>query len=89
MNKSVSISVSGRVQGVAFRYSAQSLANNLGLKGFVRNMSDGSVYIEVEGQPHNVDAYIEWCRKGPSRAEIENIFINPIPEQHFTGFLIR
>jgi len=50
MKKHVNITVKGRVQGVGFRYSAMEAAEELGIKGFVRNMPDGSVYIEAEGE---------------------------------------
>ena len=47
----------------------------LGLAGIVRNEPDGSVYLEVEGEEKAVDAFVEWCRKGPSRARVDSVRI--------------
>lgn len=67
------IKVSGTVQGVFFRESARSEAHRLGLAGIARNEADGSVYLEVEGGEENVKKFIDWCRKGPPMAKVENI----------------
>jgi len=69
----LNIRVTGRVQGVFFRASTQEVADSLGLKGFVRNEKDQSVYIEVEGKQAELDLFVAWCRKGPSRAVVNNV----------------
>lgn len=56
--------VSGRVQGVGFRFSAQQKAIELQLSGWVRNKIDGTVEIEVEGEKENVEQYIQHLEKG-------------------------
>ena len=48
-------------------------ASELGVKGFVRNEPDGSVYIEVEGPVEQLEKLVQWCLQGPSRAKIENV----------------
>jgi len=65
------IRITGRVQGVGFRYSARQVARNLGISGFVRNLPDGAVYIEAEGTLTQLEEFIEWCNEGPSRAVIQ------------------
>jgi len=73
MQKSVFISVYGRVQGVGFRFYTQKKAMELGLKGFVRNKVDGSVYIEVEGLSRDVDEFVDWCSNGPEWARVDRL----------------
>lgn len=64
--------ISGRVQGVGFRYSAVGAARTIGaLTGWVRNLDDGRVEVLVQGPKDRVDALIEWCRKGPSSARVD------------------
>ena len=69
------IIVHGRVQGVGFRYSAQHAAQSNGIKGFVKNLPDGTVYIEAEGKIEKLNEFIAWCRKGPSFAYVSDIKI--------------
>jgi acylphosphatase len=63
--KRTRVRVSGRVQGVGFRYTTQMRARSLGLGGWVRNLADGSVEAVFEGEPDRVDSMVEWCRRGP------------------------
>lgn len=73
MSKLVAIKVYGKVQGVFFRESAREEALKLGLGGFARNEGDGAVYIEAEGGDENLKKFVDWCRKGPELAQVENI----------------
>ncbi len=82
------IRVTGRVQGVGFRYSARQVAREIGVKGFVRNQPDGSVYIEAEGEPDQVERFLAWCREGPSRAVISHVSVYDSDVRGFTEFLI-
>ena len=75
MNKHFSIKVIGKVQGVFFRASTRAKAQELGVKGFVRNEEDGSVYIEAEAEEIILNRFIEWCRQGPPRASVKKIDI--------------
>lgn len=67
------IKVKGKVHGVAFRFSAHAKAIKLGLTGFVKNMPDGSVFIEAEGNEEAINALIEWCYVGPPRAKVSEV----------------
>jgi acylphosphatase len=69
------IRVTGRVQGVGFRFACKKLAISLGIKGFVKNQYDGSVYIEAEGTKLQMHHFLDWCSKGPQYASIENVSI--------------
>ena len=62
--------VTGRVQGVWYRASAEREAGRLGVSGFVRNERDGSVTVEVEGRRAAVAAMEAWCGIGPAHAEV-------------------
>ena len=80
------IHISGRVQGVGFRFSARNAARQYGIKGYVKNMSDGSVYIEAEGNEQHVEQFVEWCKRGPSHAYVEDITVNDDNVKGFSVF---
>lgn len=87
--KHYNIRVSGRVQGVYFRASARDVARSLGLRGYVRNEPEGSVYIEVEGEDKALTEFTDWCRKGPPRAHVTEIQIEESTVQNLGNFDIR
>lgn len=89
MIKSFAIHISGRVQGVFFRASAKEKADTLGVKGFVRNEPDGSVFIQAEGEENAVIDFIDWCKHGPPQAKVERCDIKEIKSREFDSFLIR
>jgi acylphosphatase len=71
--KAVSARLKGRVQGVAFRYYAKNEADSLGLSGWVRNNSDGSVEVWAEGTEDNLNIFLDWLARGPSHARIDSL----------------
>jgi len=90
MTKRVRAKVTGRVQGVWFRASTQQKAAELGVRGYVRNMPDGSVEFVAVGPPEKVDELVEWARVGPPMARVERVELKEYegPED-FDGFRIR
>lgn len=64
----VRIVISGRVQGVGFRFSTKQVADELDIRGIVKNESDGTVYVEAAGDKDSLSQFIEALRKGPSHA---------------------
>lgn len=70
------IHVTGLVQGVGFRWSAAREAWKLGVTGYVKNMPDGSVYIEAEGTKELVDTFAGWCRRGPGTGFVDHTEIS-------------
>ncbi len=81
--------VSGRVQGVFFRYSTQERANALGVKGWVRNRYDGRVEALLEGDEEAVNKLIEWMKVGPPGARVTDIEVIDEPYRgEFTDFSI-
>lgn len=89
MIKSVSIQVTGKVQGVFFRASTKTKADELGVKGITRNEPDGSVYIEAEGGNEAIDSFIEWCKVGPQHARVISIEVKEKPLQGYQDFSIQ
>jgi acylphosphatase len=85
----ISIRVSGRVQGVYFRATTKDTADGLGIKGFVSNAADGSVYIEAEGDPNQLAAFVSWCRTGPPRAQVVDAIVTEGDLKYFTDFSIQ
>jgi acylphosphatase len=83
------IHVYGQVQGVGFRWNALREARNCEIKGFVKNLSDGSVYIEAEGYPEQLTSFVEWCRRGPGRGYIESVTVDSFPLVNYTDFRIE
>lgn len=69
--------ITGRVQGIGFRYHMLRVARELGITGWVRNCRDGSVEAMVAGAPDAVEKIIAWARRGPEHALVAGIEINP------------
>jgi acylphosphatase len=85
----VRVRVRGRVQGVFFRAEARARAESLGVAGWIRNAGDGSVEAVFEGDDERVQSLLEWCRRGPAGArvdEVEAVREEPAAE---TGFQVR
>jgi len=71
--KQVHIFISGTVQGVFYRSNTRKKAKELGIKGWVRNLYNGRVEVTAEGEEEDLKKFIEWCKKGPELAFVENI----------------
>lgn len=65
--------ISGTVQGVFYRTSTQNEAKKIGLTGFVRNLPDGTVELEAQGESDELDQLLEWCRQGPPDSNVTRI----------------
>ncbi len=87
--KRLKIKVFGRVQGVSYRFAARTMARYLGVKGFVKNMHDGSVYIEAEADDKALGDFVLWCRKGPDFARVERVETEEIAGRNDKLFDIR
>ncbi|CAD6871827.1 acylphosphatase [Methylomonas fluvii] len=90
MSECLHIIVKGRVQGVYFRAYTQKQAVKLNVKGFVRNLADGSVEIVANGHAEDVQKLVAWCHKGPMLAKVSEVIVNPHnSSEHFELFEIR
>jgi acylphosphatase len=88
--KSIYIILTGRVQGVGFRYFAQHKAEELQIKGWVRNTPDGKVEIEASGETQMIEIFTDWMKVGPARAVVKTFSVAEItPTRTFTNFIIR
>jgi acylphosphatase len=85
----ISITVSGKVQGVWYRQAAKEQAQQLGITGQVRNQPGGSVHIIATGTKEQLDELRSWCSKGPPRAIVENIEVKELPLHSFERFSIE
>jgi acylphosphatase len=77
------------VQGVFYRQSAKEKAIELSLTGFAQNRSDGSVYIEAEGDAAQLNKLVMWCHQGPNRAVVEGVSIDKKQAFGYTAFEIK
>ncbi len=73
------IIVSGYVQGVAFRAYTKKQAERLGLSGFVRNLENGSVEIEAQGNEEALNRLIHWAHRGAPTSDVESVVENELP----------
>ena len=87
--KSVTVVVSGRVQGVGYRWFARDAADSHGVSGWVRNRRDGSVEAELHGAADDVDAVLSALREGPASARVEELAVSGVTAGDATGFEIR
>jgi len=82
--------ISGRVQGVGYRYFVQDHAAAEGVHGWVRNLPDGRVEAVVEGDEESVLRVERAIRRGPSHAHVENVAVEAaVPSGRATGFSIK
>ncbi len=77
--------ISGRVQGVGFRFQARRKAGSLSLRGWVRNERDGSVTVLAEGYKENLNEFSSWLRKGPPGSWVREFEMEELP---YTGSFI-
>jgi acylphosphatase len=88
--KTIHIIISGKVQGVGFRYFAQLKATEHHICGWVRNTLDGKVEIEAEGNQHDLEIFVECLKTGPTRSIVKQVMVSEIkPERNFTAFSAR
>lgn len=84
--KRLNITVSGKVQGVFFRASTKAVADQLGVKGIIRNQAGGSVYIEAEGDDFSLDSFLDWCKEGPEKAVVQNVEVVEAELKNYRNF---
>ena len=89
MIKHYNLTVTGRVQGVGYRYNCMRKAKDMNITGFVRNRPDGSVYIEAEAEAQVLERFILWCEDGPPAAIVKRVHKSESPVEIFKGFNSR
>ncbi len=82
------IRVFGKVQGVFYRASTKTRAEELKLVGWVRNEPDGTVMLEVQGEEEKVDEMIEWCKEGPTYSRVDDVLYEVAEPKNRSSFEI-
>jgi|SRR5476651_262439 len=86
MIKHIDITVKGQVQGVGFRVAAKAVADQLGVKGSIRNQRDGSVAIEAEGDDTMLEIFLDFCREGSDTAHISSVDLHEGELKNYRNF---
>lgn len=88
--KRAHVFISGRVQGVSYRYYTVQEATRKGVKGFVRNLMDGRVEAVFEGDEEAVEHMVNWCHSGSPAASVQDVEVDwEEPRGEFDGFRVR
>ena len=85
----VHVLISGTVQNVAYRVNARKQAIALQVRGWVRNLPDGRVEAVFHGAQHNVDAMVNWCRRGPLKAAVSEVAVTRQGLEAFSAFSVK
>lgn len=85
----VHVFITGKVQGVAYRYSTVQKAQKLGIKGWVRNCLDGRVEAIFEGTEPLIKEIVQWCHQGPKSAKVTDVKVETIKLQSYKEFEVR
>lgn len=86
--KAVKVRITGKVQGVYYRQHTLKKALELGVRGFVRNEPDKSVYLEAEGEEEDVNLLLTWCKRGPWLARVDEVVAEGQALQGYSTFEI-
>ncbi|MCR9099904.1 MAG: acylphosphatase [bacterium] len=86
--RQVKLRITGKVQGVFYRASTREKAQQLGIKGWVKNEPDGTVSAVGQGPGASLQQWIDWCREGPSEARVESVEVKDQPIADFQQFEI-
>jgi acylphosphatase len=73
MARHLNITVKGKVQGVFYRKSTKAVADQLGVRGFIKNEPNGDVYMEAEADNTTLEMFMDWCNEGPQDAEVTSV----------------
>ena len=88
MKRTLSIIISGKVQGVYYRQSAREKAIELGLTGHIQNRENGNVEVVATGTAEQLAEFTDWCKKGPPRAVVAGVEILELSFQPFDYFVV-
>jgi acylphosphatase len=89
-HRAITAKITGRVQGVGYRYAVVQMAQELGLVGWVRNASDGSVETWAQGDEVVLEQFIAFLKQGPRSARVRSVVVLPVvPDSSLHGFAVR
>lgn len=89
MIKNLQIRVRGKVQKVGFRFTCMEIAYRFNIRGYVKNLTDGSVYVEAEGEEQDIEHFMSWCKKGPLWSKVVEVIVEEGVPKGFKSFDIR
>ena len=84
----VQLNIYGEVQGVFFRATAQSVAQRLGITGWIKNTNEGFVQALAVGDENALHQFIEWCHQGPEKSKVIKVEATSVPDATYKEFLI-
>ena len=83
------IRIYGKIHNLGFRFYTMQAAVQRKVHGYVRNSSDGSIFIEAEGEEDDLRNFVDWCQKGPFLTRVENVTIEETNLQNHRSFEIK
>ena len=86
--KTIRLTIKGKVQGVFYRATAKDVADQLGIKGWVKNLPDDNVEIKATASEEILQKFINWCNQGPPRAKVNDVIVEELSLEEFKGFSI-
>ena len=86
--KTIRLTIKGKVQGVFYRATAKDIADKFGVRGWVRNLHGRNVEITATATEEILSKFIEWCKQGPPKAKVDEVFIEELNHQEFKDFRI-
>jgi acylphosphatase len=86
MIKHLNITVKGKVQGVSYRVTTKAVADQLGVRGMIRNEANGDVYIEAEAEESLLEMFLEWCNEGPDPARVTTVETQEAELRNYCNF---
>ncbi len=89
MATAVRVRIRGLVHGVSFRASMAQIASDVGVRGWVRNLPDGSVEAFLEGDERKVRKVLDWAKFGPPRARVDKVEVEPTAPRNHRDFRIH
>ncbi len=87
--KTVRLTIKGKVQGVFYRATAKDFADDIGIKGWVKNLPDRNVEIRATGSEELLQRFIDWCKHGPPKARVDEVIVEELDLQVFNDFRIN
>ncbi len=81
--------IKGKVQGVFYRATAKKIAEKLGVTGWIKNTKNGDVEAEIFGNEQQLQRFINWCKQGPSKAQVTDVIITAKEEIRYKEFTVR
>ncbi|HTM92768.1 MAG TPA: acylphosphatase [Flavisolibacter sp.] len=84
----VHLIIKGRVQGVFFRATAKDVADEIGVRGWVKNTEEGYVEIAASGTDEQLQKFMAWCKLGPRKAIVTDVVSTPMPDEDFNSFTV-